>query len=815
MAERRTQSAKATTQTDERVEEVVRFLQEVSQCRDSDATKKCFAQHARSQFPDIGKAAITVHPYFQCCSDKFEEVDGFYCIKSCQESDKRGDAAHLQVFMTFRLFNDRLERNKEPAMFLMLGIHSDNILAWLRQDTDVCKVTGRKEIQQNIEQVRRFVRILGLQNRRNAPDLIALHRDRIVFVEVKSVGLATTPTPKDIDDAIIKAEKQLNEGVQLFQEIMNTQEKCHVVKVIALPGVASKVLCTRPLSKDVTFLCQDHLLKFDIQVPEAETDLSAFRQWWGNLLYTNVDSQFLQEIVGKYVGLLSTPVIIRDGNVAHLDRHPKDGISQIQRRFQRRILTQEQKKALEQFKDKSRVYLKGPGGSGKTLILIIMAREFLKRPDNHVIVVNMNRGAKGLCIGKYVFEQIKVQVKDQVKGHDRRVYEICIDIGHHNYRENFVSDVCKALPEKTDMKKALFIADEVHVHIFWSDIMKTFQNDFKESTLLCAGFFSEKPETFDELCLKVVTRCPPAVQHLLYSVDWKEDRRSCYAPGFTWQTEILLNGPLPLCIRHKDHQTGGTVLECEQCAQELAQVLKELTPDIFSRRPSSAPPAKGHDLHSSTSAALLVNIPRDVYRDNGNFPQYKDISKEKYEEHMKKIGRCPFVWNLRQNNINVTVDEELGSRNLDTDKRGVLTTWVYNFLGLECGVVIFLPGDFPSRPAAEVDVSKQTTERVRDIPAPGVNPRKDAASGRNQMTPPFEVTQRLEETSETGDKEAASGGRRGGEGSEVGEREGREKVCLPELHWRRDDLARYSDWDKTNMVLAGSRCLSQLILLVP
>lgn len=44
----------------------------------------------------------------------------------------------------------------------------------------------------------------------------------------------------------------------------------------------------------------------------------------------------------RYVGLLSTPVIIRDGNVAHLDRHPKDGISQIQRRFQRRILTQEQ-----------------------------------------------------------------------------------------------------------------------------------------------------------------------------------------------------------------------------------------------------------------------------------------------------------------------------------------------------------------------------------------------------------------------------------------------------------------------------------------
>ena len=39
------------------------------------------------------------------------------------------------------------------------------------------------------------------------------------------------------------------------------------------------------------------------------------------------------------------------------------------------------------------------------------------------------------------------------------------------------------------------------------------------------------------------------------------------------------NGPIPLCVRHEDHEQkpGPTslVIECAQCAEELARILEE------------------------------------------------------------------------------------------------------------------------------------------------------------------------------------------------------------------------------------------------
>lgn len=43
----------------------------------------------------------------------------------------------------------------------------------------------------------------------------------------------------------------------------------------------------------------------------------------------------------------------------------------------------------------------------------------------------------------------------------------------------------------------------------------------------------------------------------------------------------------------------------------------------------------------------------------------------------------------------------------------------------------------------------------------------------------------------------------------------RSGVDLSDLWWREEDVRRYSNWDKSNLFVAGSRCLSQLIMLVP
>ncbi|PVD21545.1 hypothetical protein C0Q70_17343 [Pomacea canaliculata] len=779
------------TQPDERVKEVCRCLQENENLNCVAGAVLLWRQGSRQEVVRRARAAAV--PRYRHSGHHSpsllpvqREVQGGCWRLSDQE-----------------LLNDDLERRGDVTMFTMAEVHADNILAWLRHDREVCQLSTEKEMLQ-------LAVTLAL-----------------CAVLVKSVD--PERSNDEIKKSINKAIKQLRENQRIFGEIVdNSLISRSVVKVVALPHIQHEQLLNLNVpQEDIVYLCKDHLLRFDTEVPEAELDVNSFRTWWQELPRGPVESQCLQEIVGKYVGLLSTPVSIKVGNKTHLVRHHKDSIREIEHRFQMKILTKEQEQALHKFKDKGRVYLKGPGGSGKTLLLITMAKDFLSSRDNHVIVVNMNRGAEGLCIGKYVFEQIKVQVKD----HSRRIHQICIDTGHDDYKERFIEDVEKKLPNKTDMKKVLFIADEVHVPTFWLDILGTFQNVFKGASLWCAGFFSEKPETFEELCLEVVMRCPLAVQHLLYSVDWKEDRRSCYAAGVSWKTEVLLNGPLPLCIRHKDHQTGGTVIDCEQCARELAQVLKELTPDSVripaiagaskSTRPVSAPVGKGQDLCQpfSTSVALLVNIPLKMYRDFDDSRQFKDISEPRYKKYLEKIGHCLFVQELRRNDIKVSLDAELGSKDLGTlvHKEDILTTWVYSFIALECGVVIFLPGDVhepslpPAAPAANLESqlgASSGIREVRDIPAPGVNPMVCCRSEVGEAVSCSDKNPRLEETSEICQRRGRVGGGDVREGGDRG-------VCLPELHWRRDDIERYSDWDKTNIVLAGSRCLSQLILLVP
>lgn len=51
--------------------------------------------------------------------------------------------------------------------------------------------------------------------------------------------------------------------------------------------------------EDIVYLCKDHLLRFDTEVPEAELDVNSFRTWWQELPRGPVESQCLQEIVGK------------------------------------------------------------------------------------------------------------------------------------------------------------------------------------------------------------------------------------------------------------------------------------------------------------------------------------------------------------------------------------------------------------------------------------------------------------------------------------------------------------------------------------
>ena len=229
---------------------------------------------------------------------------------------------------------------------------------------------------------------------------------------------------------------------------------------------------------------------------------------------------------------------------------------------------------------------------------------------------------------------------------------------------------------------------------------------------------------------------------------------------------------------------------------------------------------------------MLVNIPRDKYTRAGPYIETTDVE---YQKYMASVERSKFVQTLRQQKILVDVKAELACRSLqgagEHEGADVVATWLFNFQGLESPVVIFLPGD----PSPDPGVAPLARE-PREIPAPGLRTTTASASEEETGNQPLSMAPAVKTQPTSGVSVAtpAEGNRRKEEGKkgkpppEALELERRGEggggggggggECphsLTPLQWTKADIARYSDWDKTNIMVAGSRCLSLLILVVP
>lgn len=93
-------------------------------------------------------------------------------------------------------------------------------------------------------------------------------------------------------------------------------------------------------------------------------------------------------------------------------------------------------------------------------------------------------------------------------------------VGLTKEEESHRTDGCEI--HTSEMKDVLFLVDEIYIESFWEEITSAFSGEFSDSEVWCAGLFSKNPSGFEEHNLDVVLRCPPAVQNLLYHVDWDQ-----------------------------------------------------------------------------------------------------------------------------------------------------------------------------------------------------------------------------------------------------------------------------------------------------
>ena len=218
------------------------------------------------------------------------------------------------------------------------------------------------------------------------------------------------------------------------------------------------------------------------------------------------------------------------------------------------------------------------------------------------------------------------------------------------------------------------------------------------------------------------------------------------------------------------------------------------------------------------------------------------------------------------------VVEDLPCHDLHDLKDGQMAVaWAYTYQGLENKVVIYLPGDTPwtpethdrEIPAPGLCSTPRTQPRLWEprkaqplVESEGGGDGGDQQGVRGPLTSgcsslavgglkssgtvsccssgtsttgsaetcdPFSCCVGYTQwPSEEGDRSAFHKPVQGPASSLETEEEGqgsglrsRSRVNLSEYWWREEDVKRYSNWDKSNLFVAGSRCLSQLIMLIP
>lgn len=461
---------------------------------------------------------------------------------------------------------------------------------------------------------------------------------------------------------------------------------------------------------------------------------------------------------------------------------------------------------MEEFDSEKFVYLSGPEASGKLQVILRKAHLFAAAdPANRVIVLTITCGSATSCIDSLVLRSLEHAIPQQVTA-------LCLDTSKVKREEDLRSKVNGVTSE--GVRSVLFLVVNLPPKNVCEPMLKLLRSVYPEFSMWCAGALSDKPDSFRAFPMEMLLRCPPAVQHLLHHVDWKAERKACYVTEAT-HLETPTTGPTPLCIRHERHSPRGEVINCARCANEIVAILRELgqfhpAPKSTTEHHSAPQVSETWNFSVTTHLSafevpvvIQLNLPRYLYRKEGKMLH---VESQDYHKYMDRVRRSVFLQALRQKGLKAEVKVKLSCNDFEEVRvrNTLLTTWVHDFVGLESGVVIYLPGDEAAGSKGEVKVEGHDVQR--EIPVPGVF--KDTSA------PPSGSDEHVTADEDRGQRARDEWARASAEESgDVSSKE--ESMIMSTRYWRRRDLQRFSEWDKTGILLAGSTCLAQLILLVP
>ncbi|CAL1531980.1 unnamed protein product [Lymnaea stagnalis] len=506
------------------------------------------------------------------------------------QTDKETNKAENIVCGAFESLSDHLiKESGESAMFIVSNFEYDNYLnkldlSSLAADDAENSVPNSHGSDGCGEHTGSSIRLPKDVAQRGELDILILNQSAgMLLVQTKAVGYNFPKAAqlddvyiKNLDTAIDKAIKQLLRDESVMLHVMEDLELTsrQMTKLIALPKLRRDYLnqfcskCERfknllletKLSLDVNFLC------------EEDFTLDSLLNWWTQRLLLKTERiklESMKQIAYRTVGLVSTVSVWSFVQPRMEVRNLNDAAWETGNRFAQVLLSSQQAALLK--REEKYFYVWGPAGSGKTLLLSLKGRQWL-RNDFDVAILNTRLGSKGRTVG-HVMESTVNNSRDEIfsrcKGTFKKAKRIDIDLVVDEATLRLEMDKCVGRNEKIR-----FLIDEVTWIPESEKLMFVLKDMFPDSTIWCAGMLAEcKPQGFESEGLESILRCPPSVQRVLRIVDNRKKRCKLYHLESS-SAGLPTDGPKPHFIIHSEHGPPNVQpYDCIHCANQLSDFL--------------------------------------------------------------------------------------------------------------------------------------------------------------------------------------------------------------------------------------------------
>ncbi|XP_076461144.1 uncharacterized protein LOC143293786 isoform X2 [Babylonia areolata] len=453
-------------------------------------------------------------------------------------------------------------------------------------------------------------------------DFLVVHRHRgLLVAELKSVGmqrvhlqLSQVQDDVNVSKRLDRAVRQLEKGRRVASHLVSDVEpglpvrtalflpfvsRCQLLRVLTAGApLAQKVcscLCVSTIQEaaDMT-LCSDDLS--DPADPWNVTAhvLSRLTSWWQRRMTSHAgpvltDDQYL-EIIGRFVGPATT-VSVHCAATPRLTvevRTQGEAVAELGSRLARLVLTPEQTDLLT--RAPPLVFLTGPPGTGKTVMLVLMGLVWCHRGWNvQVVSVSDDSRAASLLVCHQIRKTLGTTAASGAgvsAGHVLfRSYQFC-KAGHSEETsvETAVEELIRASPKHPvakDLVDRLLQADP-NLHLWAANIDKTVSVAKLQTEMMT------RPLRSAPCVVREIQRAVESRHYYKQVVPYSTDAVPSPADGFS-PTVMWHQG-----TNHTDHHYP---FSCQQCGVQVAAALRHLgVGDPARRVPNSPSPLQFRDV---------------------------------------------------------------------------------------------------------------------------------------------------------------------------------------------------------------------------